>query len=117
MLGNQGSPASMFTKLEKLPSVELIINGAEGGTLNTFSFGVNPGMAAWLNQSCQMDDPDCPVKKQTALMSLGQDIFEVTREFVLFTVGMAYRPRSVTEIRNLMRNMPETATYQFVVSY
>ncbi len=111
-------PTENLTKLEKLPSVELIITDLSGRVLGTFSSGINPNLAHMLSDASQMDDPNCPViHDKEVLTVLGQDFYVVTREYVLMSRGAFYPRKLMDDIRQLEKSMPETARYTFVVSY
>ena len=107
-----------LTKLEKTPSVELIISSQDGKILGTFNCGVNPQLAKLLSVTSQADDPQNPVEPQKdTLLPLGQDFYTVTKDYVLSVRGTFFPTRTLQDIDLLAKTMPDTACYTFVVSY
>ncbi len=114
---NDKKESPPLTKVELAPFVELIVTDSEGRVLSTFGSN-NAPLASVLSTASKADDQFNPVKKdKEALTALGQDFYRVDRTYVLMVRGTFFPAKTMAEITELEKTMPETAQYTFVVSY
>lgn len=101
-----------ITPIETIAHVDLVVTTNTGAVLFTMG-GDNPALAKTLAHAHQL--PGFPVKKMESLRPLGQDCYEVSREFVLAVRG-TFLMSTWQEIVELDKALPGVATYTFVVT-
>lgn len=99
---------------KKTPYVEIIVITTDG-VVNTLH-GEFTELAQCLRNIASRA-VDCPVDKLEPLMAIGQDIFRVSRDFLVSSIGTLYMLGGWSVISALSKNWPETAVYYVVVSY
>ncbi len=104
--------------MEKLPVVTVIVTANTGGVINHFVIGVSLGLAHWLADASKFDDPEKPVVRTKSMLTvLAQEAYEVRRDIVSMLLIMGYPRRSLPDIFDFQKSMPEIALYTLVVNY
>ena len=97
-----------------VPHVQLVVTDAQGSILGTLS-AENAQLSQILSMAPGLG---FPVAKQTdhTLWPLGQDLYTVSREYVLSVRGY-FTQLTWPEIQAIENLLPATAQFSFVVSY
>ena len=112
-------------RMVKQPVVTVIVTSNIGEVLNHFAFGINPGLATWLDKASKIDEPSLtgetpqrPVTRTKSMLTvLGQEAYTVERAIVHDLLILAYPIKPLQDIGEFRKSMPETALYTLVVSY
>ena len=105
---------STITVLDSTPEVHVVIS-SDGDTKALFG-GPNFALAKHLNLVGAMETSDIPVTKSDTMISVGQDVYQVDRDYFLAIRGMFFNP-TWKDLRVIDRVIPETAKLSLVVSY
>jgi hypothetical protein len=96
----------------KHPFVEMIVVNSDGLPINTFC-GENEPLAKILSMAAKFGSR---VTVVPPLMALGQSIYSVPRETAIHYL-FTFVDKNPKDVEDQVKNMPETASYYFVVSY
>jgi hypothetical protein len=109
--------AAPLVPLPKQPAVELVVTANDGRLVLTV-VGVNPHLAALLEQMSQMaDDQGLPIKKRQSDAPMAQDIFEVQDHALAAALLQTFYTKKRREIMDTLSYLSAEDNYSFVVSY